>query len=234
MPAASAKGFLNIQAQLLLYEFYKDQHDDVVSGQTLSDLAKSVVEYAQNSSDPKVIKDIADKLVALGEKTKSKELYRTYVNKITGSEIKDEELGGIAKEFFSEGNLELSEAVYDKYIERIEKSLPKEEVISTLIKIAKMFSCGSTIDSTSIDHGIQIVVLDRGFVYVGYVKTDADWCHITQAKNIRKWGTTKGLGELVNGPLAETKVDDLGSLRAPLRAVISLICVDESKWKKIL
>jgi len=79
--------------------------------------------------------------------------------------------------------------------------------------------------------GMAIVVLDRGFVYVGCVTIEGDWCVITEARNIRHWGTKNGLGELVNGPLKETKLDFVGNLRAPLRAVISLIDVNESKWK---
>ncbi len=139
MQVTSPKELLNIQSQLLLYEFHKGDQDRVTD-QTLSDLVKSVTEYAQSTNDYKIIKDIADKLVGLGEKNKSKELYRIYINKITDSDIKDEELTGIAKEFFADGNLELSEAVYDKYIERIEKTLPKEELVSILIKIVKIFA----------------------------------------------------------------------------------------------
>ena len=79
--------------------------------------------------------------------------------------------------------------------------------------------------------GKAIVVLDRGFVYVGDVTIEGDWCCITNAHNIRYWGTKKGLGELVNGPLKETKLDSVGSLRSPLRSVISIIGVDNDKWK---
>ena len=77
---------------------------------------------------------------------------------------------------------------------------------------------------------IKIVVLDRGFVYVGAVKMDGDFVVITGAKNIRVWGTSKGLGELVNGPLSGTKLDQVGTVRAPLRALISMIDVEQSKW----
>ena len=78
----------------------------------------------------------------------------------------------------------------------------------------------------------SIVVLDRGFVYVGNVEHDGEWCVITNAKNIRVWGTTKGLGELaLNGPLKSTKLDTVGTVRAPAKAVISLIDTEESKWK---
>ena len=78
---------------------------------------------------------------------------------------------------------------------------------------------------------IKIVVLDRGFVYVGRVEVAADFVTITQAKNIRYWGTSKGLGELVNGPLSGTKLDSVGTVKAPLRALISLIDVEQKAWK---
>jgi hypothetical protein len=77
---------------------------------------------------------------------------------------------------------------------------------------------------------IKIVILDRGFVYVGHTEIDGNFVKITSAKNIRYWGTTKGLGELVNGPLKDTKLDAAGSVTAPLRAVIALVDVEQSKW----
>jgi hypothetical protein len=76
----------------------------------------------------------------------------------------------------------------------------------------------------------QIVVLDRGFVYVGDVSFVGDFVLIENAKNLRIWGTSKGLGELRQGPLSGTKLDDVGTVRAPLRALISLIDVDAAKW----
>jgi hypothetical protein len=78
---------------------------------------------------------------------------------------------------------------------------------------------------------IQIVVLERGFVYVGRVALDNDWLTITGAKNIRCWGTRNGLGELVKGPTKETKLDEVGTVRVPMRAVIHLIDVDQVAWK---
>ena len=69
----------------------------------------------------------------------------------------------------------------------------------------------------------QIVVLDRGFVYVGNVTIRDGWVNIQNARNIRVWGTTKGLGELRNGPLKDTKLDDCGIVLAPLKSLIHLI-----------
>ena len=79
--------------------------------------------------------------------------------------------------------------------------------------------------------GFAIVVLDRGFVYVGNVTVDDDGCIITNASNIRVWGTTQGLGQLaLSGPTAKTVLDEVGTVRAPRHAVIHLIETEASKW----
>ncbi len=81
-----------------------------------------------------------------------------------------------------------------------------------------------------IDHGLQIVVLDRGFVYIGRVVTDGEWCYIKNAWNIRRWGTTRGLGELVDGPTSGTQLDHAGSVRVPFRVLQHLIAVKGPGW----
>lgn len=79
----------------------------------------------------------------------------------------------------------------------------------------------------------QIVILDRGFVYVGDVAIENDWLVIRNARNVRRWGTTKGLGELAkNGPTTKTLLDPAGTVRAPMRAVIGLVECEASSWTK--
>lgn len=95
----------------------------------------------------------------------------------------------------------------------------------------KYIRVDSVSDPKKFEGDIKIAVLDRGFVYVGYVKVDHDFITITHAKNLRAWGTTKGLGELVTGPLSGTKLDTVGTIKVPLRALISLIDVEQTKWK---
>jgi hypothetical protein len=82
---------------------------------------------------------------------------------------------------------------------------------------------GSTTTPEPRQLGQQITVLDRGFVYVGTVTINGDFVNIENAKNIRIWGTKQGLGELRNGPLSETKVDVVGDILVPLKAVIHFI-----------
>lgn len=80
-------------------------------------------------------------------------------------------------------------------------------------------------DTKTADMGPQqIVVLDRGWVYVGKTDRRGDELVIEDAKCIRYWGTTRGLGQLADGgPTSNTKLDPVGRLIAPMRAVISII-----------
>ena len=101
-------------------------------------------------------------------------------------------------------------------------------------EIAAMFGAVSAVPVPTVKHGIQIVVLDRGFIYVGSVTTDEEWVHIENASNIRVWGTTTGLGELVSGPTKATKLDKTGNIKASRKALIALIAVEEGAWKSAL
>jgi len=80
--------------------------------------------------------------------------------------------------------------------------------------------------------GYAIAVVDRGFVYMGQCEHDGQWCVVHNARNIRRWGTTKGLGQLaIEGPNKDTVLDAAGTVRIPSHALISLIDTDESLWK---
>lgn len=61
----------------------------------------------------------------------------------------------------------------------------------------------------------RIIVCDRGWVFAGNcLDNDDGSVTTTNAKNIRRWGTAKGLGELVNGPLSDTVTDDYGTIKS--------------------
>jgi hypothetical protein len=77
----------------------------------------------------------------------------------------------------------------------------------------------------------QIAVLDRGFVYVGICSVADDMLTITDARCIRRWGTTGGLGQLaLSGPTASTKLDKAGTVRAPIRSVIHMLDTASDLW----
>ena len=75
----------------------------------------------------------------------------------------------------------------------------------------------------------QIVVADRGWVFLGDVYSDDQGNKIiNDAKVVRVWGTTKGLGELaLTGPTKDTKLDDSGTVRVPSRSVVAVF---DCKW----
>ena len=70
----------------------------------------------------------------------------------------------------------------------------------------------------------RIIVADRGWVFVGTCEDHDDGSvTIRGAKNIRRWGTTKGLAELANGPTAKTVVDDGGTVRCTPIVAIAVV-----------
>lgn len=88
-------------------------------------------------------------------------------------------------------------------------------------------------ETKTVMKGFGIAVLDRGFVYVGDLEHDGDWLTISNACNVRYWGTERGLGQLaLKGPTDKTKLDAVGTVRVPARAVISLIDTEAAQWKR--
>jgi hypothetical protein len=77
----------------------------------------------------------------------------------------------------------------------------------------------------------QIAVLDRGFVYVGLCAVADGVLTITKAQNVLRWGTTNGLGQLAqSGPQTNTKLDNAGTVHAPLSSVVHLIDCAATAW----
>lgn len=77
----------------------------------------------------------------------------------------------------------------------------------------------------------QIVVVDSGWVLVGQVSAKTtDELKLVNACVIRTWGATKGLGELVDGPLKSTVLDPCGTVHVRLSSVKFCIDCDARGW----
>ncbi len=82
---------------------------------------------------------------------------------------------------------------------------------------------------------IRIVILDKGFVSVGVYSATATEGMLTNAAVIRRWGTSRGLGEIAeDGPTTSTVLDKTPTQRFPTHSVINTIECDQKKWKKVL
>lgn len=57
---------------------------------------------------------------------------------------------------------------------------------------------------------------------------------LRDAKTIRRWGTTKGLGELWSGPKKDTVLDEAGTVRLHPLQIIGTLDVDQKAWEKKL
>lgn len=87
---------------------------------------------------------------------------------------------------------------------------------------------------TQFDGDIKIVVLQRGWIYIGKFERTGNDCKLYNAYCIRTWGTSKGLAELVNGATSSTKLDKCdGIVEFDWLTVIHTITVDKTKWNQI-
>ena len=80
---------------------------------------------------------------------------------------------------------------------------------------------------------IQIVVVEGGWVLIGIAKLDVQKqaIELTNAHVIRRWGTTKGLGEIaLGGPTKQTVLDKLGVAFVQLKQVRFTVPCDDTKW----
>ena len=78
---------------------------------------------------------------------------------------------------------------------------------------------------------IRIVILQRGWIYIGEYFEDGVECRLENAKNIRRWGTTNGLGELaLKGVQPETKLDEVGTVRFHKLVVVGMLDADNKVW----
>lgn len=77
-----------------------------------------------------------------------------------------------------------------------------------------------------------VLVLQRGWVAVGDLGEDtAEKVTLTSASIIRRWGTTKGLGELaLEGPKKNTVLDPCGVVEAHPAAVVLRIPCKAAAW----
>lgn len=84
--------------------------------------------------------------------------------------------------------------------------------------------------------GVYILVLDRGFVVIGTIEPHPTLSYhwLCRGRTVRRWGTTKGLAELCDGPTKETVLDAEAERIIPWRSVIEMLKAEEKRWEKSL
>lgn len=81
------------------------------------------------------------------------------------------------------------------------------------------------------DKQTNIIIGERGWVYVGLVYRDGDDLVITECYNIRRWDAAAGLGELaLNGP-GSSLLNFFGTVRIHVLAHCGRIECNEDVWE---
>lgn len=82
--------------------------------------------------------------------------------------------------------------------------------------------------------GWNIIVVDAGFVFCGDCDgTDKNTLLVQHVKQLRKWGTEHGLGQLVEGPTPNTVMDAIPVILVPRSRIVFTIPVNAAKWSKL-
>jgi hypothetical protein len=93
----------------------------------------------------------------------------------------------------------------------------------------------SIVPNKNLSSDIRIVILQRGWVTVGRFSKEGMDCKLENASVIRVWGTSKGLGELIHGPISgKTTLDPSGTVRFNELAIVATLDCEASKWAQHL
>jgi hypothetical protein len=112
--------------------------------------------------------------------------------------------------------------------------MEKQTINEIEINGTKYVRADSIAQPKNFEGDIKIVVLQRGWVYIGRFERVGNDCKLHNSYCIRTWGTTKGLPELVNGATFSTKLDKCeGIVEFDWLTVIHTITVNKDKWQQI-
>jgi len=128
---------LKVKSRLLLWQFHSGQQD-AFAQEAMDNLIADTQAFG-GSSDPGLIKEVADTLSASGEKSKARSIYKLYVDGLVSRKMTAEQLKAAAAGFYKQGNLDLAQSIYDIYIEEITKTLAPEKLSAELFEIASLF-----------------------------------------------------------------------------------------------
>lgn len=106
-----------------------------------------------------------------------------------------------------------------------------KEITMSLIKL--LLNSEETTEEVKDKQGkLKIVILQRGWIFIGKYFEEGNNCWLEDASCIRNWGTTKGLGELAGeGKKEGTKLDPTPIVRFHKLGVVATIDCNEKVWK---
>lgn len=103
--------------------------------------------------------------------------------------------------------------------------------LGELRELNGLFKTKGTKKHNTVDHGIKIVILQRGWVVVGHYIQQGEYITLSKAAVVRKWGTSNGLPELaLKGPLSATVLDKGPEIRFHALTEVASIKCAEDKW----
>jgi hypothetical protein len=79
-----------------------------------------------------------------------------------------------------------------------------------------------------------IIIAQRGWAFAGDMTREGSEVNLSNASCIRRWGTTKGIGQLaIDGPQSDTILDPVGEIKFHELAIVCCITIQKPElWVK--
>ena len=116
-------------------------------------------------------------------------------------------------------------------IKEAKEKLKEVTQLHALFNTKESETCSA--ENEEVNHGWSIVILDKGFMYIGELITDGEWLTINDPSNIRYYESGKGLlWHAKNGPEKMTldKYEG-GQIKAPYSELKHFIPTNKGIWK---
>lgn len=82
---------------------------------------------------------------------------------------------------------------------------------------------------------VAIVILDKGFVYAGFVHFSECGGYLTIRNGVcvRRWSVESGLGQVAsNGPDKDVILNECPDIFVPVRSLIHMLAINRAKWER--
>ena len=138
--ASSKQGeALSVLSRLFLWSYYKDAQD-IGAPEALVSLLSACQAYAKETKYFSPLKTCADTLASSGEISSARAVYALFVDGLLKANSSAQEVERLAQDFLREGNLALSQTLYDVLFARARQGKDKEREVLLLEQVAKQFA----------------------------------------------------------------------------------------------
>ena len=156
--------------------------------EAVTKLIEITSKYAQTPDvDINIIKETADALRGENLSPDAKVLYGLYVEKLITQEISVDKLRSYAEEGLKDGNVELGEIIYKRYIRLIKDKMSKDQLSAELILIVKEFATDGWSKGKDPAYAQEVFALLKEYCGESYFTEDIQYLRAYNLERLKEY-----------------------------------------------